>query len=274
MPAAHNAKTVVNYDRLGSGPAALLFNHSGTSNLSWSERFLETLAKSFTVIAPDHRGTGLSSPAKSEFSMADLAADGRAVLDREGIERAIVIGTSMGGAVAQEFALIFPERASSLVLIGTFAGNTQRVPPDPWVIELIERASRIGDKVERWRQMLPTVYSSTFLEQHGDFALELELKGLRYATEETFEWHGLATRKFEAYERLAGLSLRTLVIHGTADPIMPFENGRILARQVPNSKLVALDGVGHLPAVEEPIATAGRIREFARSIEPGSERRL
>ena len=117
MPNTRNGSIVVNYDIRGVGPTAILFNHSGTSNLSWSERFLESLVEAFTIVTPDHRGTGLSSPALSEFSLADLATDGLAVLDAEGIEEAVVIGTSMGGAVAQEFALNFPDRISSLVLL-------------------------------------------------------------------------------------------------------------------------------------------------------------
>ncbi|MCZ6666924.1 MAG: alpha/beta hydrolase, partial [Gammaproteobacteria bacterium] len=118
MPTTKNGSVIVNYDIRGTGPAAILFNHSGTSNLSWSERFLEALADELTVITPDHRGTGRSSHASVEFSLADLAADGRAVLDEERIDEAVIIDTSMGGCVAQEFTLGFPQRVSSLVLMG------------------------------------------------------------------------------------------------------------------------------------------------------------
>jgi pimeloyl-ACP methyl ester carboxylesterase len=84
MPNVRNGSIIVNYDIRGAGPAAILFNHTSTSNLSWSERFLESLAEELTVVTPDHRGTGLSSPALVEFSLADLAADGIAVLDAAG----------------------------------------------------------------------------------------------------------------------------------------------------------------------------------------------
>ena len=264
MSTIQHESNLVNYDIRGAGSAAILFNHSGTSNLSWSERFLETLAEEFFVVTPDHRGTGLSSPASGEFSMADLAADGHAVLEAECIDdRVIVIGTSMGGAVAQEFALTYPQRASSLVLLGTFAGMEQRIGPDPGVGDLIEQASKLSSKVERLRRMLPTIYSARFLDRHEDLALELELKGSRFTTDETLKWHGLAVSNFEAYDRLPSLSTPTLVIHGTDDPIIPFENGKILAGRIPNAEFVSLEGVGHLPAVEEPLEVAGRIRSFA-----------
>ncbi len=263
MPNAQNGSTVVNYDIRGAGPAAILFNHTSTSNLSWSERFLESLAEGLTIVTPDHRGTGLSTPVSTEFSLADLAADGIAVLDAEGIEKAVVIGTSMGGGVAQELALNFPDRLSSLVLLGAFAGNEHMVPPDPSVMKLFEQASKIESKVERWRQLLPASYSLAFLENYEDLALELELKGLRFTTDDTLRWHGVAVSKFESYDRLPSISARCLVMHGTADPIIPFENGQILAERIPDSEFVELEGVGHLPGVEQPLETAERILGFA-----------
>jgi 3-oxoadipate enol-lactonase len=264
MPTVRNGSIVVSYDIRGAGPAAMLFNHTSTSNLSWSERFLESLAEELTLVTPDYRGTGLSSPALNEFSLADLAADGIAILDAEEIDKVLVIGTSMGGAVAQEFALNFPDRVYSLVLIGTFAGNKHFVPADSSVITLFEQALQLESKLERWRQALPATYSRAFLENNEDLALELELKGLRYTTEDTLRRHAQAVSKFEAYDRLPSVSVRCLVMHGTVDPIIPLENGLILAGRLPNSEFVALENVGHLPAVEKPLETADRIRRFAQ----------
>ena len=264
MPIACSDSITIHFDVRGAGPAAILFNHAGTSNLSWSERFLESLAEEFTVVTPDYRGTGLSSTAFEEFTLADLAADGVAVLDAEKIEQAVVIGASMGGAVAMELALNFPKRISSLVLLGTFAGNKQLVGPDPDAIAVYEQAMEFDSKIERWRHALPATFSREFLRENEELALELELKGFRYLTDETLKWHGQAVDQFEAYDRLPAITARCLVIHGKADPIIPLENGRILAGQLTHSEFVAMEGVGHLPAVEKPLETADRIRRFAR----------
>lgn len=264
MPTVQTGSNLINYDMRGKGPAAILFNHSAASSLAWSERFLEALAEELTVVTVDYRGTGHSSAASSAFSLFDLATDGQAVLDAEVIDNAIVIGTSMGGAVAQEFALGFPQRVSALVLLGTFAGQQHLVPPDPSVLKRLEALSAPLSNIERWRRLLPAIYGAEFLERHEDLALELELKGGRFTTEETIARHGAAVSDVELYERLPSLLVPTLVIHGTDDPIMPVRNGRILATRIPKSEYVELDGVGHLPAVERPFEVAGRILSFAR----------
>ena len=263
MHTTQTDSTRINYDIRGEGTTALLFNHSGASSLAWSERFLEALAEQLMVVTFDYRGTGHSSPASSAFSLADLAADGLEILEAEGTASAIVIGTSMGGAVAQEFALAFPQRVSRLVLLGTFAGSGHRIPPDPSVLELLTLPDEPLSKVQRMRRFLPTIYAPTFLEQHEEFVLDLELKGARFNTEETIARHGAATSAFDVYERLPSMSTPTLVIHGTADPIIPVENGEILAGRIPDAEYVTLEGVGHLPAVEQPLDVAERILKFA-----------
>ena len=257
---------VIAYDVRGNGEAALLFNHSSTSSLAWSELFLETLAAKLTVVTVDYRGTGCSSLGSTPFSLLDLAGDGCAVLREERIEQAMVIGTSLGGAVAQEFALAFPEQVTVLVLMGTFGGPSNFVPPDAAVLKLVEeflpRWTERG-KIEWWRRLLPTLYGAAFLKEHEDLALELELKGSRFTTIETIARHGAAAAAFELHERLPSIPAPTLIIHGAEDPIVPAKNGEILASRIPNSEYIELKDVGHLPAVERPLEVADCVLRFA-----------
>lgn len=257
---------VVGYDVRGKGDAAILFNHSSTSSLAWSELFLETLAANLTIITVDYRGTGHSSLGDTPFSLRDLAADGSAVLRKERIDQAMIIGTSMGGAVAQEFALAFPEQVTALVLMGTFGGQSHFEPPDTKVLKLVEeflpRWTEFG-KIEWWRRLLPTLYGTAFLKEHEDLALELELKGSRLTTGETIARHGAAVAAFESYERLPSIVAPALIVHGAEDPIIPARNGEVLASRIPKSEYVGLKGVGHLPAVERPMEVADRVLRFA-----------
>ena len=265
----HTIKTdagVIAYDVRGSGEAALLFNHSSTSSLAWSELFLETLAAKLTVVTVDYRGTGYSSLGSTPFSLLDLAGDGRAVLREERIDQAMVIGTSLGGAVAQEFALAFPEQVTALVLMGTFGGQSNFVRPDAAILKLVEqvlpRWTERG-KVEWWRRLLPTLYGAAFLKEHENLALELELKGSRFTTSETIARHGAAAAAFELHERLPSISAPTLIVHGAEDPIVPAKNGEILATCIPHSEYIELKDVGHLPAVERPLEVADCVLRFA-----------
>ena len=262
---------LIGYDVRGKGPAAMLFNHSGTSSLSWSERFLEALAETLTVITIDYRGTGHSSLGSTPFSLRDLAADGRAVLQKEGIARTAVIGTSMGGAVAQEFVLAFPAQVTMLVLLGTFAGQRHRVAPAPEVLEIVEEVLPRWDElgsIERWRRLLPTLYGPSFLREHENLALELELKGSRFTTSGTIARHGEAVGAFESHDRLPAISVPTLVVHGAEDPIIPAKNGAVLAGRIPDAAYIELEGVGHLPAVERPLEVADHVLHLARQAAP------
>jgi pimeloyl-ACP methyl ester carboxylesterase len=188
------------------------------------------------------------------------------VLQEERIDQAMVIGTSMGGAVAQEFALAFPEQVTVLVLMGTFGGQSHFVPADATVLELVEEFLprwRERGKIEWWRRLLPTLYGAAFLKEHEDLALELELKGSRFTTSETIARHGAAVGAFELYERLPLISAPTLIVHGTGDPIIPARNGEVLASRIPNSEYIELKDVGHLPAVERPLEVADCVLRFA-----------
>lgn len=257
---------VIGYDVRGSGEAAILFNHSSASSLAWSELFLETLAARLTVVTVDYRGTGHSSLGSTPFSLLDLATDGRAVLQEERIDRAMVIGTSMGGAVAQEFALAFPGHVSALILMGTLSGQSHFVLPNAAVLKLVEellpRWRELG-KIEWWRQLLPTLYGAAFLREHEALALELELKGGRFTTSETIAEHGAAVEAFDSYERLPSICAPTLILHGSEDPIIPPRNGEVLACRIPGSEYIELRDVGHLPAVERSLEVADRVLRFA-----------
>ena len=168
--------------------------------------------------------------------------------------------------MAQEFALAFPEQAAALVLMGTFGGQSHFVPPDASVLMLVEEyLPRWMDsgKIEWWRKLLPTLYGTTFLKEHEDLALELELRGSRHTTGATIAAHGAAVGAFELYERLPSISAPTLIVHGTRDPIIPVGNGEILAGRIPDSEYVELKDVGHLPATERPQEIAELVLRFA-----------
>src|SRR5438094_250084 len=116
----------------GDGEPLLLIQGMSGTHLSWGEEFLGALQDDFQTVSYDHRGIGLSPATSDPFSIADLAEDAAALLDRLGWESAHVLGISMGGMVAQELALAHPDRIRTLTLGCTYCGGpgSQLTPPE------------------------------------------------------------------------------------------------------------------------------------------------
>jgi pimeloyl-ACP methyl ester carboxylesterase len=243
-------------------PPLLLIMGVSASMLWWDEEFCRTLAAGGRfVIRYDHRDTGRSTtyePGKPGYTSDDLVSDAAAVLDGYGIARAHVVGVSMGGALAQLFALDYPERIESLVLMSTtFAVATDRDLPGV---------------TEEYASYLETAADS------GPEAVVAEarvLAGPRPFDEDAFR--DLAHRDAERARNpasaanhtilpdggrlrgpIASITAPTLVIHGTADPLFPVEHGRALAEEIPGARIVTLPDAGHLlvRADWEPVARA------------------
>jgi pimeloyl-ACP methyl ester carboxylesterase len=119
------------YEMRGAGePVALIMGFSG-SGRGWGEPFLKLMEARFKIFVIDNRGTGESDKPDAEFTLGDLAADIAAVLDHAKTPRAHIFGISMGGMIAQEFALAYPERSRGLVLGCTNCGSSHSVTADP-----------------------------------------------------------------------------------------------------------------------------------------------
>ena len=143
--------TRIHYEIRGQGaPLALIFGYAGSSR-GWGEPFLKLLETRFRTILIDNRGTGESDKPEKPFSMADMAADAASVLDHAGVERAHVMGISMGGMIAQEFALNHPARLRGLVLGCTLCGLAHGVAGDPQALAALQMNPKepLATQVER-----------------------------------------------------------------------------------------------------------------------------
>ncbi|HEX3182300.1 MAG TPA: alpha/beta hydrolase, partial [Beijerinckiaceae bacterium] len=111
----------------GNGPPLVLIMGYRLNSSAWPQDFLDSLARRFTVITPDNRGTGKSDKPLDGYAIANLARDVHGLLDALGIDRAHILGYSMGGAIAQEFVRQFPERVAGLVLCATMCGGRRAI---------------------------------------------------------------------------------------------------------------------------------------------------
>jgi pimeloyl-ACP methyl ester carboxylesterase len=196
-------------------------------------------------------------------SIATMADDTAAVLDAVTSEPAVVVGLSMGGMIAQELALRYPDRVRALVLVGTR-------PPAPAHLQVsgdvIARLLRRPEPDRPIREFVAAEWAGLcgpgFAAAHPDRIAELVDQILERPTPRvTTSRQMTAIAAWHGPRRLASISCPTTVVHGDVDPLMPVGNGMRLARMIPGARYVELAGVGHLPPLEAGDAVADVIEQ-------------
>ncbi|MDB9232947.1 alpha/beta fold hydrolase [Halorubrum ezzemoulense] len=242
-------------------PTVLLLEGLGYGRWMW--RWLaEALADDYEVLRPDNRGTGDSDVPDGPYTVAEMAADAAAVLDDRGVEAAHVCGASMGGMIAQELALS-DDRVASLTLLCTSPGGDDAAPTPPEVQEHIFSAPEDADARERIRYLMEPAVSDGFYDREPELVdriVDWRLTG--DATPTGREAQAAAVAAFDASDRIGDLSVPALVLHGTADRVLPVENAELLAERLPHAEVDLFDGRPHLFFVEERERVNDRIRAF------------
>jgi 3-oxoadipate enol-lactonase len=243
----------------GASPVLLLMGVGANGRL-WAPAVRRLLASGHDVIAVDNRGCGRSSTPWRPWTTRTMAGDAVAVLDDLDVERAHVWGGSLGGMIAQEFALEFPERVTTLVLGGT-TGGLPRLDLLPrtgllHILEALLRSLRPASGPEqRVREFLRRVAPEDFAAQcrPGDDAWAAVAAMLEDRTSQRgFAMQLLACARHSSWSRLSRLTMPVQVHHGTEDPLMPFAAGRELARRIPGAQFVVYEGAGHALFLERP----------------------
>jgi pimeloyl-ACP methyl ester carboxylesterase len=234
----------------------LLVMGMGGSMLWWEEEFCRMLAEGGRfVIRYDHRDTGRSvtyEPGRPEYTSADLVSDAAEVLDAYGIPAAHVVGVSMGGALAQLFALDFRDRVLSLVVISTsraLPGERELPPPTEDLARYTATATVDWSDAESVIEYL-VGYSRVLAGGRRpfdeaavrDFARRDVERARNFAAAQN---HDLLPDDERSREPLSSIAAPTLVVHGTADPMFPLEHGEALAEEIPGARLLPLEGAGH-----------------------------
>jgi 3-oxoadipate enol-lactonase len=256
MPVASVGEVELSYERSGSGPPLLLIMGMSGSRYSWGEPFLEALRREFEVIAFNNRGIGDSSRVEEPFTIAQLAQDTNGLLAELELDSVDVMGISMGGMVAQELALAHPERIRTLTLGCTYCGGAGSSLASPAVGQRLLEA--IGTR-ERER-VLRTTWEICISPRHVDDAALYEAFraiGLEHPVAQAVVMLQMqAIGAHDTSARLSQLELPTLVVHGTADDLIPVENAGLIAGYIPAARLEILDGAGHMFFWEEPARSA------------------
>jgi pimeloyl-ACP methyl ester carboxylesterase len=252
----------ITYRSAGSGPVVLLIHGMAGSATTWRQ-VMPGLARSFTVLAPDLLGHGESDKPRGDYSLGAFACTLRDLLVALGHERATVVGQSLGGGVAMQFAYQYPERTERLVLVGS--GGLGRevnrllrllsLPGSEAVLRLacagrVRRAiqsigggaARVGFRpapvvAELWR---------SYASLGDDAARHAFLCTLRAVVDPRGQAVSATNRLHLAAE------VPTLIVWGDADPIIPVEHAHAAHASIPGSRLEIFEGVGHYPHCEAP----------------------
>jgi len=225
------------YECMGKGEPLLLMAGQACDHRDW-DRVAEDLMSHFEVIVWDYRGTGQSDkPHEPPYSTQKFAADAVAVLDACGHARAHVYGFSMGGRVAQWFAINHGSRLGSLVLGATSPGNLHGVARKPDV----DAALRSGDV----DALLLTSFTPQWVAENRKLANEIASLWSRPLAAHSRLMHYHASQAHDAWDLLPSIQAPTLLIHGSDDEINPCANSELIARRIPGANMYFLQGARH-----------------------------
>ena len=224
-------------------PPVLLIAGLGGDHRGWYS-VVSLLAASYRVISFDNRDAGMSQRVERGYTVRDMAEDAAGLLVELDIGRAHVVGLSMGGAIAQELAIGFPQLVDRLVLLATFDAG------DPRATAAFRGFASLRDVLPREefvRLTLPWTYSYKDYQTPGliDRIVKERLEDPLYQETGAYRRQMEATIAFHSRDRLHSISCPTLLVFGEEDIMTPLRFARELVRGIEDSKLVVLEGAGH-----------------------------
>lgn len=252
----------LHYERTGSGEPLLCITGFTISSAVY-EPVLPLWGERYDCITYDNRGSGRSGSPPWATSMPELAADAARLLDALELESAHVFGISMGGMIAQELALRFPERVRGLVLAGSTPGGPRAIRPA--LAELVpvgvNLARTFHVPARPW--LAPLLFSERFREEEPERVRELLTYFARYTpTPWGANAHWWATVYHDTVSRLGQIQAPTLVMHGGEDSFAPIENAELLVARIPDAELCVVEGTGHACILEAPERSFAAIDAF------------
>jgi pimeloyl-ACP methyl ester carboxylesterase len=258
MPSVTEGK--LNYKLEGSGPTLVLVHGVGANLGSW-DGVCERLASEFTLLRPDLRGHGKSAPLRERYSLGKFAADIIAVMDDVGVEKAHLVGFSLGGLIGQYLAINWPQRFDRVVLLSAVAGRTPEERAKVTARLGMIRADGIeavgGAARERW-------FTEEFARDHPD-AIERRIAELKANDVESYIEAYRVFGLSELVDELHRIPHRTLVMTGENDIGSNPRMARTMNERIPNSKLVILPRLKHSVLMEAPDIIATHVRAFLKS---------
>ncbi len=264
MPYADNKGTKIYYERWGSGGLPIVFLHPWSTNgYIWYYQLFH-FARSRTSLTLDHRGHGRSDKPPAGYSIQEHAADTAAAMQAAGIDKAMVVGNSIGGMIAMQLCLDHPERVAGLLILSSGTALSESMPR-----EALEAMMR--DRDATFSQLLEGTLSARSKRERPEI---LDLMKSQFQIEANFPRHvfdsaardpnGVFNWNIKA--RLGEIRRPTLVIAGEEDNATPVAANKLLADNIPGARLNVIKEVGHFYQLERPAEFNAALEEFTRTV--------
>ena len=267
MPIAHVSDIDLYYEEHGAGPHLVLIEGTGYHTWMWY-RQLPAFARHFRTLIYDNRGVGRSDAPPGPYTHEQNADDLAGLLDVLGWNHTHVLGVSMGGFIAQEFALKYPQRLDALVLSATGFGGPNMVPVPPEAIKAMMPNPALTPE-ERIRTGMRIAFSDpNWPEQHPDEFEQIVRWRLEHVPPaEAATAQVMAGLTFNTEDRLREIRAPTLVVAGAADRVVPPRNAELLADRIPNAQLAIIPAAGHLAFIDHADAFNQIVLEFLTRVD-------
>ena len=273
------------YKMFGKGDPILLIQGVGGSMDDWEPTILRELSSNHTVIIFDNRGVGNTTAGTKQFSIQQFANDSAGLLDALKIQKADVMGHSMGSFIAQQLTLTHPEKVNRLVLVSSTCGGKGSIPNTPADLELAEKfLSSIVNNTPIEPHEIKTVISNSFgptwIKQHPNFLETIPTNPKdfipssmtldTYIQQNNIVQNWKSTNWSGVCSQLPNISKPTLVMTGTEDVPIPAANSLIIAEKIPGAWLVQMKNAGHQITSQYPDEVGKILNTFLSTTSPNN----
>jgi pimeloyl-ACP methyl ester carboxylesterase len=263
MAYASNGSAKVFYDIYGQGLPIVFLHPWSTNGYIWYYQ-LFPFARTNQVIAIDHRGHGRSDKPASGYSIQEHASDVRAVLDAAGVQKAVLVGNSIGGMIAMQFNLDYPDRVVGNLILSSGTALGENMPKEA-------AAAFKSDYLGTFGALMEGAISAKSKRERPEI---LEVMKAHFAVQSNFPKHVFDSSMADANglfawnikNRLASIRKPTLVVAGEEDQATPVEANKFLADNIPGAKLMVVKDVGHFHQLEKPIEFNATLQEFVSNL--------
>jgi pimeloyl-ACP methyl ester carboxylesterase len=249
----------ISYKIFGKGDPILLITGYSGSMYSWDPIFLKELSRNNTVIVFDNRGIGNTTVGSKNFTIEQFAVDSAGLLDVLKINKSDILGFSMGGMIAQQLTLDYPDKVDDLIIYASTCGGNQSIWPNQQMVEKLTDLSGSPEDIKK--RFIPLLFTENWIKQNPDYMEKFAsvkfppVDILQKQFDAIFSWKGIC-------DQIKDMSQDTLVVTGTNDLVLPYANSMMLIDKIPGAWLVQFKDGGHALMFQYPERLSAIVNTF------------